>query len=160
MDERTRTELELLSRWYVVARSSTLRLLRDLDDDEWSWQPCPGCPSLRTLFIRIALTEDVRIQRRLAGRNVVPDAIVAAYRNSSKRKQAKRPLARDEVGPLLKRLKTATLGFIRGLLFGRCHPCSPDVLAQMQFVIFHELNQFGQMQYLRGLRLAARRERG
>lgn len=155
MNEQTQTELELLSRWYDRARSATLRLLQDLTEEELNWQPTPRSHSGGWILAHIAVTEELRIQRRLAGRKVVPDSVVEAYRSgASLEDSGDCPLAKDELQLLLKNLRTATQAFLRGLIFGRLQSRKPDVVEQLEKLVFQESQHLGQVRYLRLLRSA------
>ena len=155
MNEQTRTELELLSRWYDRVRSSTLRLLHDLAEEELNWQPTPRSHSGGRILAHIAVTEELRIQRRLAGRKVVPDSVVEAYRSGASLEHSQEcPLAKDELELLLKNLRRATQAFLRGLILGRLQPRKPDVMEQLEKLVFQESQHLGQVRYLRMLRSA------
>ena len=153
MDEHTRTELQFLSRWYALVRSSTLRLLHEMEDEELAWQPSAAGRSSGSILAHLAVSEELRIQRRLAGREMLPEAMVRAYQSCAlhAKHRAGAP-AKQELELLLKKLKTATLRFVRGLVFGRRSSHAPDVVDQLEWLIFHENQHLGQVRYLRALR--------
>ncbi len=153
MDQRTRMQLEFLSRWYSVARSSTLRLLRDLTEEELAWQPHPACHSAAGILLALAVAEELRIQRRLAGRRLLPDSLVKSCRAGARSRSGRSSRAgKEQLERLLRSLRNSTMNFLRGLLFGREKSRSPDVLQQLESLILQETQGFGQVLYLRGLR--------
>lgn len=153
MNERLQTELELLSRWYLMVRSATLRVLRDLEQEDFEWQPGAGAESCGCILARIAVSDELWIQRRLIGRKVVPDSVVQAYRSGASPADIREcVLTKDELELLLKNLKVSTLAFLRGLVFGRHQAKAPDVREQLEKTIFRENQCLGQIHYLRRLR--------
>jgi hypothetical protein len=149
MNDRTRTQLEFLARSYVLVRSSTLRLLRQLTEEELSWRPAAGCLSSGALLGQLAAAEDVRVQRRLAGRSVLS----AALANPKRRSAAP---SKQELARALKKLKTATAAFLRELVFERRRALAPDVFEQVQSLVFRENQCAGQIRLLRAIRAAER----
>ncbi len=156
MNERTRLELEFLSRWYLLTRSSTLRLLRQLDEDELCWRPPGYGRSAGWLLAHLAVIEELRVQRRLAGKRILPPPLVRTMRQPrpSNVRGAVRVPGREEVRSLLKRLKSATIDFIRGLIFGRGQSLAPDVIRQLERLIVLERQYAGQIHVLHELYLA------
>ncbi len=156
MDEHTQRELQFLSRWYGLVRSATIRLLQELKDEELDWQPSPLLGSSAWILANIAVTEELNIQRRLVGRRIVPEMLVKTFRSGVPVEKARKcPLQKKELERLLKHLKTATLRFLRALIFGRRTSQAPDVIRQLERIIFQENQNLGQIHHLRALRSAA-----
>jgi len=152
MNERTRRELEFLAQCYAHVRSSTLRLLRQMTDQELRWQSAGGICAAG-LLADLAAAEDLRVQYRLAGKTVLPTA--GAPRRRAKA-IVREPPGKTELGRSLKRLRSATRGFLRDLILGRRRALAPDVLAQIERLVRLENQYVGQVQLLRTMRAAAR----
>lgn len=153
MDERTRTELEFLAQFCVHVRSSTLRLLRQMTDQELRWRPSAAGICAGEVLAHLAAVEDLRVHHRLAGKTALP-AAPAPHRRAKAKRQG--PPNKAELGRSLKRLRAATRGFLRDLILGRRRALAPDVLAQIERLVLLENQCVGQVQLLRAMHAAAR----
>lgn len=151
MDPLTRARLELLVGWYDSVRRSTLRLLERLSDEELCWQPDAYRNPAQWIFAHLAVCEELRIHRRRE-KGLLEDRLVRAYRSGISLEASRDcRLAGDELRALLARLTRKTSRFLRRVLDGK-EPGFPDLLLQLEKLIFHENQHLGQIHYLRVLR--------
>ncbi len=152
MHRFTQERLETLLGWYDLVRRWTLRLLDSLSPEELAWQPSSRGKPAQWIFAHLAATEELCIYRRLRGEEFLDDSFLRAYQSEASFEASRDcPLAKDELHVLLARLKRRTGWFLKRVLDGKERAASPDVLSQLERLIFYEIRHQGQVQYLRKL---------
>jgi uncharacterized damage-inducible protein DinB len=62
-----------------TTRDWTLKLLADLDGDDWSFQPAPGMGHATWLAGHIAVAQHLLIHERCAGNGILPDSFCGHF---------------------------------------------------------------------------------
>jgi len=159
------TLTEALARQIDGTRDWTLKLLKDLSGDDWTFQPAPGLAHAQYLIGHLAVSQNILVHVRVLGRPLLDDAFCAKFPIGGPIKSADE-FAYPPVGELLAvmaQVHAKTLDAVRrmsdALLAEPCygkdgtvHPHYSDKLGAVGHCDRHEAFHAGQIATIRRLR--------
>ena len=145
-------------------RDWTLKLIADLHDEDWSFQPGPGLAHARYLIGHLAVSQNVLIHVRCLGKSIVDDAFAGHFPIGAPIRSVAE-LAYPPVGEILSLMASVherTLAAVRGMgadllaepawgKDGTVHPHYRDKLGAVSHCERHEAFHAGQIATIRRL---------
>src|SRR5262245_45735685 len=156
---------EVLATQLDGTRDWTLKLIADLRDEDWSFQPGPGLAHARYLIGHLAVSQNVLVHVRCLGKPILDDAFAAHFPIGAPiRSTAEHTYPSvEEILGVMKSVHERTLAAIRGMSEallaeaawgkdGTLHPHYRDKLGAVSHCERHEAFHAGQIATIRRLR--------